>query len=330
MSSNSCGTANSPAVLLISSLRRSTAGVGVTLCSLSRSDCIANQASCSGTKGLNVCSRDSLPLHSSSLKRHWWWWQRVNFVSRGPAHSPVAISNSPRDSNHIVDCCSVPPVLLFCPPDLSHSEYNLLPSPRSTRHCCFSHAQPHSKLVSGIHSVQKVLRISVSPANTPSYVGFLPCNLLNGVRPSRPFWHLDKMLPTCSTNHGKIGESFRSSSCVQLSTWHLVVLMTPRNNITASSTNTFGSFDCILRRNPCVAILSDTISEREYCRHCATFQRDIFVYPDELINLATLTCPRFFNSLLQNYAAHHVLVSVLQCTSLTHLVSSESSQLNLA
>ena len=75
----------------------------------------------------------------------------------------------------------------------------------------------------------------------------------------------------------KIGESSRSSSCVQLSTWHLVVLMTPRNNITASSTNTFGSFDCILRRNLCVAILSDTISEREYCRHCATFQRDIFV-----------------------------------------------------
>ena len=49
------------------------------------------------------------------------------------------------------------------------------------------------------------------------------------------------MLHACSTNHGKIGESSRSSSCVQLSTWHSVVLMTPRHNITAFSTDPFES-----------------------------------------------------------------------------------------
>ena len=36
-----------------------------------------------------------------------------------------------------------------------------------------------------------------------------------------------------------IGESSRSSSCVQLCTWHLMVLMTPRNIITTVSTNPF-------------------------------------------------------------------------------------------
>ena len=43
-------------------------------------------------------------------------------------------------------------------------------------------------------------------------LAFLPGNLSNGVRPSRPFWHLDKMLSACSTNHGKTKESSRSSS----------------------------------------------------------------------------------------------------------------------
>ena len=66
------------------------------------------------------------------------------------------------------------------------------------------------------------LASTVSPNDTNSCVGFLPCNLSNGVRPSRPFWNLDKMLPACSTNHGKIGESSLSSSCVQLSIWLLI------------------------------------------------------------------------------------------------------------
>ena len=79
------------------------------------------------------------------------------------------------------------------------------------------------------------LASTFSSHGTNSCVGFLPCSLSNGVRPSRPFWHLHKMLPACSTNHGKIGVSSRSSSCVQIYTWHLTVLMTPRNNIIAFS-----------------------------------------------------------------------------------------------
>ena len=40
--------------------------------------------------------------------------------------------------------------------------------------------------------------------------------------PSRPFWHLDRMHPACSTNHGMTGESSLSGSCVLLSMWHLI------------------------------------------------------------------------------------------------------------
>ena len=50
------------------------------------------------------------------------------------------------------------------------------------------------------------LASNFSPKSTNYRVSFLPCNFSNGVRPSRPFWHLDKMLPACSTNHGQIGE----------------------------------------------------------------------------------------------------------------------------
>ena len=60
----------------------------------------------------------------------------------------------------------------------------------------------------------------------------------------------------------------------------------------------------------------------------------ISLYPDELMNLATLSlAQRFFNSLLQNYAVHKcsgVCPPSPRCTSLTHLVSSEISQWNLA
>ena len=59
-----------------------------------------------------------------------------------------------------------------------------------------------------------------------------------------------------------------------------MVLMTPRNNITALSTNpfeSFVSFDCTLQRDLGFAILSCTISERDYCWLRVTFQRDPFV-----------------------------------------------------
>ena len=136
MSFNSRGAANSPAVLPTSSLllaflstpfaiasfntsllrskrsdpsgvilRHSSIqtrhGTRVGLSSLSRSDHIATQASFSGSESTDVCPGDSLPLHSSSLKRH-RWWQRVN-LCYWPVHSPLAINHSPRDSDHIVD-----------------------------------------------------------------------------------------------------------------------------------------------------------------------------------------------------------------------------------
>ena len=134
-------------------LDSNAAGVGVSLCSLSRSDRIATRASCSGTEGLNVCSRDSLPLHPSSLGRHWWLWQRVNLSYR-PVHSPLSISNSPRDSDRIVDKFSVPPVLMFYPPDLSRSEHTFCRLHEALG-TVVSHSQPHSELVSGIPSVQR-------------------------------------------------------------------------------------------------------------------------------------------------------------------------------
>ena len=99
-------------------------------------DRIATQASCKGTESLNVCLGDSLPLYSSSLKRH-WWSQGVNLCHR-PVQSPLSISNSPRDSDRIVECFFVPPVLMFYPPDLFALSIHLLPFPRSTGHCCFS------------------------------------------------------------------------------------------------------------------------------------------------------------------------------------------------
>ena len=84
------------------------AAVRVGLSSLSTFDRIATQASCSGSEGFDICASDSLPLHSSSLKRHWWWWQLVNLYRR-PVHSPLTVNDSLRDSDHVVDGFFVPP-----------------------------------------------------------------------------------------------------------------------------------------------------------------------------------------------------------------------------
>ena len=175
-----------------------------------------------------------------SLKRHWWWWHRVNLCCR-PVYSPLAIDFSPRDSDHIEDGFFVPPVLLYYPPDLSRSEYTSCRPDEALGTVAF-HSQPHLYLGFTLFNGSEDIGLAstFSPNGTNSCV-VLSCNLSNGVRPSRPFWHLHMMLPACSTDHSKIGESSRSSSCVQLSTWHLMVLMTPRNNITAFSTNPFES-----------------------------------------------------------------------------------------
>ena len=145
-------------------------------------------------------------------------------------------------------------------------------------------------------------------------LAFLPCNLSNGVRPPRPFWHLGKMLLPCSTNHSKIGEggSSRSSSCVQLR--HLMVLTTPRNNITTFSTNPF----------ECLSPLTASSSVTSALQHSATrFLNAMIASCVSLFNVISfvpqrvdeschsLACPGFFDSLRPNYAAHHLLMSVL-------------------
>ena len=138
--------------------------------------------------------------------------------------------------------------------------------------------------------------------------------MTNGVLPSRPFWHLDRMHPACSTNHGLTGESSLSGSCVLLSTWHLIVLMIPRNSITAFSMSPFDSFvsfPCVLRGNFCFAHCSCTISERDYCRLCVALQRDFAITKQVSEFHHSLDCPGLLNSLLQRHTAHDVLESVL-------------------
>ena len=163
--------------------------------------------------------------------------------------------------------------------------------------------------MSGIHSVQRVLRILVSPAPfSPNGVGYLPCNLSNGVRPSRPFWHLDKMLPACSTNHGKIGESSRSSSCVQLSTCHSKVLMTPRNNIAAFSTNPFEGLSPLTASSSVTSALRFSVTWflNAIIASSVSLFNVISSYHKELMNLATLSLaqcspiPFFRTTLLTN------------------------------
>ena len=156
-------------------------------------------------------SRDSLPLHSSSFKRHWWLWHRVN-LCLWSVHSPLAISNPLRDSDHTVDCFFVPPVLMFYPPDLPRPEYTF---------CCsyeklstvVSHSQPHTQTCIEDSFCSMVLKITVSP--TPSRR--MPCNLSNGVRPSRPFLALGQKCcphvpPTMARSGNLIGVLLVGSS----------------------------------------------------------------------------------------------------------------------
>ena len=154
----------------------------MSLCSLSRSDRIATLAFCSGSEGFDVWPGDSLPLHSSSLKRHQWWWQRVNLCCR-PVYSPLAINHFPPDSDHIVNgfcvhlsCCSI----LLTSRALKHLLRTVV-----------SHSQPHSD--NGSEEIGLASTFSLNGTN--SCVSFVPFYLSNAVRPSRIFWHLDKMLP---------------------------------------------------------------------------------------------------------------------------------------
>ena len=82
-----------------------------------------------------------------------------------------------------------------------------------------------------------------------------------------------------------------------------MVLTTPRNNTTAFSTNPF-DFDCVLRRNLCVAI-------RNYTDHCdpVSVFNVISLYPGELMNLATLSLAKGSSISFFFYRnARHVLI----------------------
>ena len=119
------------------------------------------------------------------------------------------------------------------------------------------------------HCVCARLASTFSPNGTNSCGNVLPCNLSNGVRPSHP-----------SGTWTKCSPHVPPTTAVQLSTWHLMVLMAPRTNITAFPTNPFESFvsiDRVLQRDVCFVILSHTISERDHCWLHVAFQRDLLV-----------------------------------------------------
>ena len=136
------------------------------------------------------------------------------------------------------------------------------------------------------------------PNGTNSCAGFLPCNhailrvAFDRLDPSGTWTRCSPHVPPTTA---RLGKSSRSSSCVQPSTWQVMVLRTPRNNITAFSTNPFESFvslDRVLQRDLCFAILSHAISERDYCRLCVAFQRDLFVPQRVDESCHALACPR--------------------------------------
>ena len=191
--------------------------------------------------------------------------------------------------------------------DFASSEYTIC-IPNETVCAVVSHPKPNSVLVSWIHSVHWICGDLLCQHFLAKRVGFLPCSLTSGVFPSRPIWHLDRMHPACSTNHGRTGESSLSGSCVLLSIWHLMVLMIPRSSITSFTMSPFGSvspFDL------CFAHCSYTISERDYCTLCVALQRDFAITEQVNEFHRSLDCPRLLNSLLQRHTAHDVPASVL-------------------
>ena len=155
-------------------------------------------------------SRDSLPLHSSSLKRHWWWWQMVNWC-RWPVHSPLTISSSPRT---LITLLMASLSHLFCCSILLTLHALNTPSAVSTKHPALLLLTPshtpnlHLGFILFTGSEDIGLASTFSPNGTNSCVGFLPCNLSSGVRPSRPFWHLPRMFHQPRQDRGVFPEFF--------------------------------------------------------------------------------------------------------------------------
>ena len=147
-------------------------------------------------------------VDSWSLKWQRWEWDRVhsNFWS---VHCPLPVCHSPRHSNRTGDGFCVPSALRFQSSDFANTEYTIC-IPYETFCAVVSHPKPNSVhwylgLILFAGSVVICFASTFSPNGTDSCVGFLPCSLSNGIFPSRPFWHLDRMHPACSTNHGRTG-----------------------------------------------------------------------------------------------------------------------------
>ena len=130
-----CGSANSPAVLPMSSLLLTflstsfaSASFNTSLLRFRRSaptGVVLRHSSVLTLMALQPGRPAVVPQASMSvlviLTKHWWWWQWVHLCQR-PVRSPLAVNNSPRDSDHIVDGLFVPPLKLFNPPDFACSE----------------------------------------------------------------------------------------------------------------------------------------------------------------------------------------------------------------
>ena len=134
---------------------------------------------------------------------------------------PSAVCHSPMYSNYVVDGFFVPSALRFLSSDFTSSEHTISAFPRKHSALLFRNASHFQNLYPGFVLLQRFVEIclanTVSPNGTHACVGFLPCSLSDDAFSSRPFGHLVRMHPACSTNHGKISDSSLSGPCVLLS-----------------------------------------------------------------------------------------------------------------
>ena len=220
------------------------ATIWVCLCPRVVFDRIATLTSDSGPEVLKILFGNSFPLNPYTFA---WCWRTRNriFPNFWTVHCPPAVCHSPHNSTYIVDGFFVPSAPRFQPPDFKSSEYPIC-IPDEAFCTVAAHSEPDPEFASWVRSVHRICGDLFCQHLVNKRNKFLrrhfQCNLLNGVFPSRPFWHLDRMHPACSTNHGNMGDSSLSGSCVVLSIWRLMVRMIPRICITAFSTS---PFDCL-------------------------------------------------------------------------------------
>ena len=189
---------------------------------------------------------------------------------------------------NFVDCLSVPPVLMFYPP---------APSAGPTKHSALLFLTPSH--------TQRFQEILVSPAPSLRMVQTLvlaSCYAIFRVAPDRLdpsgtncFLHV----PPTTARSGS-----RSSSCVQLSTWHSMVLRTPRSNITAFSTNPFKSLSPFIASSSVTSALQFTATRflNMIMAGCVSLFNEISLNPQRVDESRhSFTCRGFFNSPLQSH-----------------------------